>query len=252
MPKRIVKLEAGYNCRDLGGYVSHDGRTVKWGRLYRSGSLSHLTKADQAELARRKIVVDCDLRSRHEQGNFPDKLWPGAKLVDAHFYSESGDEEEEAEAAWEKYSGKLPKLSYLAMVYQQNLVAPRTGLVMRKIFKEMLTLEDDEALIYHCSMGKDRTGMVSVIVLMALGLEDREILRDYLLSREYSQDWDEADENDRLGQQIAKMNQTQVSQTAFYGITETIRQTWGGFDRYFASLGFGQGDLDRLRDKFLE
>lgn len=99
MPKRIVKLEAGYNCRDLGGYVSQDGRTVKWGRLYRSGSLSHLTKADQAELARRKIVVDCDLRSRHEQDNFPDKLWPGAKLVDAHFYSESGDEEEEAEAA---------------------------------------------------------------------------------------------------------------------------------------------------------
>ena len=77
MPKRIVKLEAGYNCRDLGGYVSQDGRTVKWGRLYRSGSLSHLTKADQAELARRKIVVDCDLRSRHEQDNFPDKLWPG-------------------------------------------------------------------------------------------------------------------------------------------------------------------------------
>ncbi|MBT8853186.1 tyrosine-protein phosphatase, partial [Lactobacillus delbrueckii subsp. bulgaricus] len=76
--------------------------------------------------------------------------------------------------------------------------------VMREIFKEMLALEDDEALIYHCSMGKDRTGMVSVIVLMALGLEDREILRDYLLSREYSWDWDEADENDRLGKQIAK------------------------------------------------
>ncbi|MBT8876981.1 protein tyrosine phosphatase, partial [Lactobacillus delbrueckii subsp. bulgaricus] len=86
--------------------------------------------------------------------------------------------------------------------------------VMREIFKEMLDLEDDEALLYHCSMGKDRTGMVSVIVLMALGLEDREILRDYLLSREYSRDWDEADENDRLGKQIAKMNQTQVSQTA--------------------------------------
>lgn len=77
MPKRIVKLEAGYNCRDLGGYVSQDGRTVKWGRLYRSGSLSHLTKADQSELVRRKIVVDCDLRSRHEQDNFPDKPLAG-------------------------------------------------------------------------------------------------------------------------------------------------------------------------------
>ena len=123
---------------------------------------------------------------------------------------------------------------------------------MRKIFQELLALKDDDALIYHCSMGKDRTGMVSVIVLMALGLDDREILRDSLLSREYSRDWDEADENDRLGQQIAKMNQTQVSQTAFYGITETIRQTWGGFDRYFTSLGFDRRDLERLRDKFLE
>ena len=143
-------------------------------------------------------------------------------------------------------------MSYLAMVYQQNLLAPRTGLVMRKIFQELLALKDDEALIYHCSMGKDRTGMVSVIVLMALGLDDREIMRDYLFSRSYSRDWNEADENDRLGRQIAKMNQTQVSQSSFYGITETIRQMWGGFDRYFASLGFSQEDLERLRDKFLE
>lgn len=52
------------------GLSSGAGSTVR-------GSLSHLTKADQAELARRKIVVDCDLRSRHEQDNFPDKLWPG-------------------------------------------------------------------------------------------------------------------------------------------------------------------------------
>jgi protein-tyrosine phosphatase len=250
--KRIVKLEAGYNCRDLGGYRTKDGRRVQWGRLYRSGSLSHLTKADQAELARRRIVVDCDLRSRHEQDSYPDQIWPGARVIDTHFYSEAGDEEEEAEAAWAKYSGKVPRLSYLAMVYQQNLLAPRTGLVMRKIFQELLALKDDEALIYHCSMGKDRTGMVSVIVLMALGLDDREIMRDYLFSRSYSRDWNEADENDRLGRQIAKMNQTQISQSSFYGITETIRQMWGGFDRYFTSLGFDRHDLERLRDKFLE
>ena len=143
-------------------------------------------------------------------------------------------------------------MSYLAMVYQQNLLAPRTGLVMRKIFQELLALKDDEALIYHCSMGKDRTGMVSVIVLMALGLDDREIMRDYLFSRSHSRDWNEADENDRLGRQIAKMNQTQISQSSFYGITETIRQMWGGFDRYFTSLGFDRRDLERLRDKFLE
>ena len=211
-----------------------------------------MTKADQAELARRRIVVDCDLRSRHEQDSYPDQIWPGARVIDTHFYSEAGDEEEEAEAAWAKYSGKVPRLSYLAMVYQQNLLAPRTGLVMRKIFQELLALKDDEALIYHCSMGKDRTGMVSVIVLMALGLDDREIMRDYLFSRSHSRDWNEADENDRLGRQIAKMNQTQISQSSFYGITETIRQMWGGFDRYFTSLGFDRRDLERLRDKFLE
>ena len=101
-------------------------------------------------------------------------------------------------------------------------------------------------------MGKDRTGMVSVIVWMALGLDDREIMRDYLFSRSYSRDWNEADENDRLGRQIATMNQTQISQSSFYGITETIRQMWGGFDRYFTSLGFDRRDLERLRNKFLE
>ena len=57
---------------------------------------------------------------------------------------------------------------------------------------------------------------------------------------------------DHQGRQIAKMNQTQISQSSFYGITETIRQMWGGFDRYFTSLGFDRRDLERLRNKFLE
>ena len=77
-------------------------------------------------------------------------------------------------------------------------------------------------------------------------------MRDYLLSRENPRTINEADIDDQLGRQIAKMNETQVSQTAFYGITETIRQMWGGFAGYFESLGFEPGDLDRLRDKFLE
>lgn len=251
--KRIVPLDGGYNCRDLGGYRASDGRRIKWGRLYRSGSLSYLSAKDQVEFVRRRVTVDCDLRSRNEQHNYPDKLWPGARQIDAHFYSESGQEEAEAEEAWRKGRKKLPHLpSYLGVIYQQNMLAPRTHEVMRLIFAEMLDLPEGEALLYHCSMGKDRTGMVSVMVLMALGLEDREIMRDYLLSRENPRTINEADIDDQLGRQIAKMNETQVSQTAFYGITETIRQMWGGFAGYFESLGFEPGDLDRLRDKFLE
>lgn len=83
--KRIVPLDGGYNCRDLGGYRASDGRRIKWGRLYRSGSLSYLSAKDQVEFARRRVTVDCDLRSRNEQHNYPDKLWPGARQIDAHF-----------------------------------------------------------------------------------------------------------------------------------------------------------------------
>ena len=89
---RIVALDGPLNFRDIGGYKNNKGQHVKWNKIYRSDSLSSLSKEDEQKLADRRIVVDIDLRSTYEQNAAPDKQWPGVRYVDAHIYSDNPKE----------------------------------------------------------------------------------------------------------------------------------------------------------------
>jgi protein-tyrosine phosphatase len=68
---RLIALEGGRNFRDLGGYPTVDGRRVRWGLMFRSGSLSGLTEADWDSLTRRGIRTICDLRTHKERAAEP-------------------------------------------------------------------------------------------------------------------------------------------------------------------------------------
>ena len=70
---RRVELEGTPNCRDLGGYRSSDGRSVRWGYLFRSGQLSQLTERDRERLASLQLDVVIDLRREEEQDNDPSR-----------------------------------------------------------------------------------------------------------------------------------------------------------------------------------
>ena len=74
--QRLPPLQGGRNFRDLGGYRTHDGRRVRWGRLYRSGSLAALTEADCRYLGGLGIRWVCDLRTTHERRSAP-SAWCG-------------------------------------------------------------------------------------------------------------------------------------------------------------------------------
>ena len=71
---RLLPLEGGRNFRDLGGYPAAGGRTVKWGRVFRSGMMANLTGADYDYLSALGIRVVCDFRSRTERGSRTDPL----------------------------------------------------------------------------------------------------------------------------------------------------------------------------------
>src|SRR3546814_7173985 len=68
---RLLPLQGGRNFRDLGGYQTHDGRSVRWGRLYRSGSMAALTTADCELLNGFGIRLVCDLRTTSERATAP-------------------------------------------------------------------------------------------------------------------------------------------------------------------------------------
>lgn len=77
IPTRRLPINGGYNYRDLGGYPTLDGHTIKWRRLLRSGSLHRLTSQDLQYFSDMKLAKDIDLRSPRETKKEPDQV-PGA------------------------------------------------------------------------------------------------------------------------------------------------------------------------------
>ncbi|KRL63025.1 tyrosine-protein phosphatase [Lactobacillus psittaci] len=249
---RLVKLDGASNFRDLGGYVGLDGRKVKSGKLYRADSLSSLSDQDLETLTRLNIRIDCDLRSIYEQEMAPDKRW-NAELVDCHLYAEAGERNNKFLEKWLHHI--KPVDDYLGQIYQRVILSPHSQKMFAQVFEKMLELADDQALVFHCSAGKDRTGMTAALILMGLGVDDETISKDYLLTNElyhFAYSNDEVSDDD-LGKMVAKMNITRGEGQAITGITETIRMGWGSFDNFFIHvLGFSKDDLQEIRTKFLE
>ncbi|MDF7638025.1 tyrosine-protein phosphatase [Lactobacillus sp. ESL0791] len=252
---RIVSLDGPLNFRDVGGYQNESGQTVKWNKIYRSDSLSSLSARDQVKLTKLRITVDCDLRSAYEKNASPDLLWPKAEYVDVPVYADSRDGNHSNKIY--RFLHHIPDLknNFIGQIYQETLLNSHSQEIFTKIFAQLLVLPENEALVYHCSAGKDRTGMVSALILLALGVSDDTIARDYLLTNKL---YDFAasrqlPSNDEITQMVAKMNVTKGEGTAIRGITETIRAGWGDFDRFFVKeLGFSQEDLAHLRQMYLK
>lgn len=179
--QRVLPLEGGRNFRDLGGYRTKDGRHVKWGMLYRSGSMVGLTAGDYAELERRGIRVVCDFRSTPERKAEP-AAWPAAKapVIFADDY--------DLQATMPKMDmRKLSTMTYeqardgLAGMYPSMLV--QFNGQYRRMFAELLA--GHAPLAFNCSAGKDRTGIAAALLLTALGVPRATVIDDYLLTNRY-------------------------------------------------------------------
>lgn len=253
---RIIPFDGTVNFRDLGGYKNDKGQEVKWNKIYRSDSLSSLSERDQEKLEKMKVVVDCDLRSSNEQEMAPDRIWDNARVIDCHLYAEgkNGQFEREERPVY-KFFHHIPEPeSYLGQIYQDVLLSPKSQKAFARVFACLLSLDEDEALVYHCSAGKDRTGMMSALILTGLGVDDETIAKDYLLTNElYSFGLrKELPSDTEMLKIVNRMNVTQGEGTAIKGITETIREGFGGFEHYFTKiLGFSKEDLNHFRKMYL-
>ena len=174
---RVLPLQGGRNFRDLGGYPTGDGRHVKWGVLFRSGSMTGLTAADYASLERRGIRVVCDFRDSHERAAEPVN-WPapGAPRVLTEDYLLD-------------YAALMPKGSmsgWTAETARATLAASYPHMLVqfngqyRRMFAALVAGE--APLAFNCSAGKDRTGIAAALVLTALGVPRETVIEDYLLT----------------------------------------------------------------------
>lgn len=172
-PGRRSLLDGASNFRDLGGYATVDGRVVRTGMVFRSGALHALTDADHARLQELGVRVAVDLRPPEEQAAEPTNA-PFLRIL--HVPLMRGERTSGPDAL---ANGD----GYLRDRYCEILLdrAPDIGTILRS-----LAQEDGLPAVIHCAAGKDRTGVVSAVLLLALGVDEPTVLDDYELTSEYA------------------------------------------------------------------
>lgn len=172
--RRLLPLEGGSNFRDLGGYTTGDGRTVKRGLLFRSGAMTSLTAADQVYLQQFDFSTVVDLRSSEELELLPNR-WVENAGIDylVHDYR-IGD----MMANLVDEQGERQPMEVLYEHFHKQL-QPQLRLFFDALLKERTPL------VVNCSAGQDRTGVTSALLLTALGVPREAVLEDYLLSTDF-------------------------------------------------------------------
>ncbi len=177
--QRLLPLQGGRNFRDLGGYRASDGRTVKWGLLFRSGSMHGLTEADYRTLESLNIRVVCDFRDTTERSEEP-VSWPASGAprvlstdyeVDRRFFPAGSPQNWTADQA------------RIAMVTSYPRLLKQFNGQYRRMFAELLA--GHAPLAFNCTAGKDRTGIAAALLLTALGVSRTTVIEDYLLTNRY-------------------------------------------------------------------
>ncbi|WBQ13641.1 tyrosine-protein phosphatase [Hyphomonadaceae bacterium BL14] len=173
--ERLLPLEGGKNFRDLGGYETADGRRVRWGRLYRSGVMTGLTDNDYRYLSGLGIGVVCDFRASSERGAEPTD-WRAGTVETLDW-----DYEIDTAVFAEAFAGGMSEANSAAAFAGFYRVMP-TEFAGRfaALFRSLET--GPQATTFHCSAGKDRTGVAAALILKALGVPREVVLADYALS----------------------------------------------------------------------
>jgi protein-tyrosine phosphatase len=171
--RRHIELAGASNLRDIGGYPTGDGRTVRWGQVYRSGALFRFTPSCWDWVNEQGISAVCDLRSREERELAP-TVWQGAEHA-RHIGVEYDAQLLFAHGAAPGQAGLNEMHDSLYALFPK-LLAPS--------FKAMLQalLGSQIPLVVHCSAGQDRTGLAVGLLLELLGVPRDAILEDYHLS----------------------------------------------------------------------
>ncbi len=172
---RLLPLAGGFNFRDLGGYRTLDGRCVRWRRLYRSGKLSALTAGDVARLAGEHIRLVCDLRTPQERAQEPSVTGFGA--VHRGWDQDAGHSRLRDAVASE---GATPRDVQAALAATYREMPWQFARPYADVFR--LLAEGELPLVFHCAGGKDRTGVLAALLLLALGVQEEVVVADYLLT----------------------------------------------------------------------
>lgn len=262
VPGAEIPLEGAVNFRELGGYPAADGRRVRYGLLYRGGNLDTLhSPADRAAVESWQLRTVLDLRSEGESAKHPDPALPGVdyrrvcamRMRDGSEmdFSSTGIERLAAEkAAFERAAGHpVHDFYWFSALYREM---PFGNPAYHTLFA--LLEQRQVPLLFHCSCGKDRTGIAAMLILLALGAGRETALADYMLTNTYRHAEIEASLRGKTPAERQLLLPVEgVSESMGAGAIDAIAERYGSYEAYFAAeYGLTPQRLQALRDAYLE
>jgi protein-tyrosine phosphatase len=178
--ERCLPVEGVTNLRDLGGYLTADGRHVRWGSVYRSANLGRATAAGLAALKQLGIRLVCDFRTGPESAKLPNLFPDSPEVGYLRLPVQHGDHE--PTAVFERIrNGDYAWISEEFMLEGYIEGLDRYAHVWAS-FVRALAEARNRPLLFHCTGGKDRTGAAAALTLLALGVPEETVVEDYGLS----------------------------------------------------------------------
>lgn len=258
-----LPLKGVSNVRDLGGMPAADGRCIRSGRLIRSGLLHHATKDDLATLAALPLDYVVDLRTDVEVSNDPD---PAKELLPAHWehlsvLSSSAvgiTDDEELSSLLKNFSAYHDDASAQSIRFYPQILLDGHSIELWRRFFELLLANERGALLWHCTAGKDRTGLAAFLIEIALGVPQDLIMEDYLASNEFTQPLAEqlihSLRHKVLAPKTVEMIHVLYSVEASYleAAVAGVLLRYGTLDAYLEqALGLDDSKVARLRGMYL-
>ena len=257
MTERKITLEGVTNCRDLGGLEARDGKRIRSGLLLRSAGLTQATEKDLRTLTEDlRLTALIDLRTPGEREKKPDRVPRGAEYLPIPIFRLSM-----LGITHEKPLAGAPDVAIPEMdgMYRMMVSHPVCRESLGRILGRILT-HDYEAgsVLWHCTEGKDRCGIVTALVLTALGIDRAAILADYLLTNEVNRPKAERYYREILAAGQAEADAAVVreaflaKESYLLAAFSAIDETWGDRETYLREgLGLASGDIRSFREKVM-
>lgn len=224
-----ILLKNVLNIRDLGGFTTKDNKKIRYNKIIRSSLIQTIDKEEIDNFVNKNILTVIDLRDSDEI-----KKKNNALSLDKRF----------------KYNniplkGKdFPKLEKDIAKGYINIIDDKDSVY--KVIK--IIMNSNNGVIFSCNSGKDRTGMISMLLLLICGVPDKDIIADYEISYIYLKDEIEKfhQDNPKLPKFIGKSKSEYMEKTL-----ELFYKKYQCIEKYMNYIGFDNNEIQRLREKLL-
>jgi protein-tyrosine phosphatase len=238
---RRLAWEGVLNARDLGGYPAAEGCETRWGAVVRSDSPAALSSAGREALVRYGVRSMVDLRMPDEVAGEPNPFAEpdthGIAYANVSFIDPAVEPPEDVATLADDYKSMLDR-------FRPSVAAAITTIAKAP----------EGGVLVHCAAGKDRTGLVSALLLGLAGVAPETIAADYALTAEClrprDEEWLENGPGDRVERERALLRSTPTAEVMLE-VLDHLTERYGGIEAYLLQAGVAPDDLARLRARLL-